>query len=111
MYQQPNHSYTSTESLRRLSSNNPFRSAANDGSRVSSTSSAGSSSIVKSPPSRSFETWVEKNKKLIEEDDSIDEDHYQNYLLLEQLTSNSDLIPPSKPRTTRTHSDPSVRYV
>ncbi|EGV60037.1 hypothetical protein CANTEDRAFT_116057 [Yamadazyma tenuis ATCC 10573] len=119
MYQQPNHSYASAESLRRLSSNNPFRGIPDSASnRVSSTSSGGSSNIVRSPPSRSFESWVEKNKKLIEEDDSIDDDHYNNYLLLDSHVSGSstrnssaqsDLAPPQKPRPTRTNSDPSVK--
>ncbi|KAJ9102160.1 hypothetical protein QFC19_004898 [Naganishia cerealis] len=66
MYQQPNHSYTSAESLRRLSSNNPFRQhAASRGVPLGSLSHSSNSA---------FDDWVDKNKKLFEE--SSDEEDY-----------------------------------
>lgn len=135
MYQQPNHSYASTDSIRRLSSNNPFRATSgvsdtgdrvvsidSTGNRISSNSSNGSVNMVRSPNSKNFDNWVAKNKKLVQENDSFEDDNYNNYLLLDEYAGSTDrlhespaddplLAPPTKPKTLRTNSDSSVKYV
>lgn len=83
MFQQPNHLFESTDSGRRLSSNNPFRQFAGIDSNKSGNGQSGYEaprlrnqlgSSVKSNGSSAFEDWVEKNKQLVnissdEEDD------------------------------------------
>lgn len=148
MYQQPNHSYTSTDSIRRFSSNNPFRppptsSAAGGaglgesgfgggsdrvssdsstgnltGNRISSNSSNGSINLVRSPNSKNFDSWVAKNKQLVQDESLEEDDNYNNYLLLDEYTNSNepspvetDFAPPQKPKSVRTNSDSSVKYV
>lgn len=123
MYQQPNHSYQSSDSLRRLSANNPFRQNNFEPPRHINRSASSLGSGHSTSQNQAFEDWVEKNKQLIE--DSDDEDiyslpkpvdmnlnmnvtgeasrpvHYNNY---------SDLPRPSFPNTVRAGSDSSVNY-
>ncbi|CUM64775.1 uncharacterized protein PRCAT00002386001 [Priceomyces carsonii] len=105
MYQQPNGSYHSTESLRRLSSNNPFRKFTE--SQQSSTSRSGT-------PTK-FEEWVSKNKKLAEASSDEDDGDYSGFRIDDYNASDSPLNerfskpqPPSRPQ--RTGSDSSVNY-
>ncbi|EGW31442.1 uncharacterized protein SPAPADRAFT_62006, partial [Spathaspora passalidarum NRRL Y-27907] len=135
MYQQPNHSYASADSLRRFSSNNPFRNQIdqrsvqpqNSGSSLSnsnknrspSKSSLGQSSIT-------FENWIQKNKDLLalssdEEEDEAPINRDDDILNVYQsnggtpLTSHNNSTsgtprPPQFPRATRADSDTSIHY-
>lgn len=78
--------------------------------------------MVRSPNSKNFDSWVAKNKQLVQEDDSFEDDNYNNYLLLDEYASSNDrlaeskhdesiLTPPNKPKPLRTNSDSSVKYV
>lgn len=104
MYQQPNHSYHSTESLRRLSSNNPFRNVSNssNNSETRYTNSNGTN-LVKSPNSN-FDSWVAKNKQLIDDENEELDENLNNYLLLDEDYSK----PQFPPKPVRANSDSSV---
>lgn len=82
MFQQPNHSFESTDSGRRLSSNNPFRQFVGSDSTSSGKgyeaprlrNQLGSS--VKSNGSSAFDEWVEKNKQLVNMSSDDEDDFY-----------------------------------
>lgn len=130
MYQQPNYSYHSNDSVHRLSSNNPFRMSSQSsggggggGFNDNLSMSSKKSQLVRSPQLTSFDEWVKKNKKLIDQDETFD-DSYDNYLLVDEQSRNkrvdlggstgSDyyakpVLPPS--RTGSNGSTTSHRYV
>ncbi|ODV78509.1 Pal1-domain-containing protein [Suhomyces tanzawaensis NRRL Y-17324] len=113
MYKQPNHSYASTDSLRRLSSNNPFRQhqaqASYEPPKLSNLSSL---SLHSGERPSSFGDWVEKNKQLL--DNSSDEEQPfrpVNMGLKYSPLSREDLGKPVfPPKPHRADSDSSVNY-
>ncbi|EAZ63017.1 predicted protein [Scheffersomyces stipitis CBS 6054] len=112
MYRQSNHSYASTDSSRRLSSNNPFRTSVQIEPAISRSSlSAGSENRVSTPP-QNFEDWVQKNKSLV--DMSDDEDFYEATESSNGSANNNsstDFARPAFPaRPVRAGSDSSVNY-
>ena len=120
MYRQPNHSYTSSDSLRRLSSNNPFRIQQQQQQQqqqqpkyVAPQQSNRSNNSVSSPSN--FEDWVEKNKQLIEISSDEDEPYrpVDMSLNMKDTTKNNsgDLARPVFPhKPVRADSDSSVNY-
>lgn len=122
MYQQPNHSYQSSDSLRRLSANNPFRQHNFEPPRHVNRSASSLGSGHSASQNQAFDDWVEKNKQLIEESD--DEDLYSlpnpvdMSLNFNESRDNSrpandqfnDLARPTFPTTVRAGSDSSVNY-
>ncbi|RLV90233.1 Uncharacterized protein JA1_004704 [Spathaspora sp. JA1] len=139
MYQQPNHSYTSADSLRRLSSNNPFRNQI-DREQLQSQAQASGSHVFNISPTKSpskisrlgqssitFENWIEKNKSLLdlssdEEEDDIKINKEDDILNVYQSNGGTPLSshnnsasgtprpPQFPPRATRAGSDTSIHY-
>jgi hypothetical protein len=108
MYQQPSATYRSADSLRRLSTNNPFRQ--NFAAPRHSNSSNG---LIRSP-NAAFDDWVEKNKKFIDES-SDDEDNNENIVNFHGHSTSPVKEPeftrPEFPnRPARTGSDSTVSY-
>lgn len=114
MYKQPNHSFESSTSGRRLSSNNPFRPANGSSDLLTDPASSRptttrnlSNNSVRSTNSQAFEDWVEKNKVLV--DLSSDEEDTRYYMNPNQ--KDIDFAKPQfPPKPTRTGSDSSVNY-
>ncbi|KAK6462288.1 Pal1 cell morphology protein-domain-containing protein [Scheffersomyces coipomensis] len=126
MYQQPNHSYSSTDSFKRISSNNPFRQFVDQpttsstiqqqhhtstSTTTSNRSSNGGGRRTNTPPN--FDEWVQKNKQLLdlsdgeEEDDDEDDD----YGFAAPQKSNYNYKKPQMPsRPVRAGSDSSINY-
>lgn len=104
MYQQPKLAYASTDSVRRLSSNNPFRlqesvvspsrNSFYEQPRISTQSSGSLSNLG------SFNDWVEKNRQLLETESDDEEEH--------RFVDMSRPLFPPKP--VRADSDSSVNY-
>lgn len=122
MYQQPNHSYQSSDSLRRLSANNPFRQNSFEPPRHVNRSASSLGSGHSASQNQAFDDWVEKNKQLIEESDDEDlyslSNHVDMGLNLNESQDASrpinghfnNLPRPSFPTTVRAGSDSSVNY-
>lgn len=125
MYQQPNHSYQSSDSLRRLSVNNPFRPRNFEQPQHLNRSATSVGSAHSNTQNQAFDDWVEKNKQLIEESD--DEDFYRSpdpidmNLNMDHTANNAvplstynndhhELSRPVFPVTVRAGSDSSVNY-
>lgn len=120
MYQQPNHSYQSSDSLRRLSVNNPFRQNNFEPPRHVNRSATSLGSTSKN---QAFDDWVDKNKNLIEVSDDEDIYSLSNAVDMSLNMNVSDDAPrpagyndynelprPSFPNTVRAGSDSSVNY-
>ncbi|KAK6201494.1 Pal1 cell morphology protein-domain-containing protein [Scheffersomyces amazonensis] len=123
MYQQPNHSYSSTDSFKRVSSNNPFRQSLESPTKVSTTirqqytsnsnHSNGSGSHSKAhrhntPPN--FDDWVLKNKQLLDLSDEDDDDDDNYGLSVNHRGDNYNYRKPIPPKPVRTGSDSSINY-
>lgn len=110
MYQQPSATYRSADSLRRLSTNNPFRQ-----NFAAPRHSNASNGLIRSP-NAAFDDWVEKNKKFIDES-SDDEDINENIVNFYGLSSSQSPVkepefarPEFPTRPARTGSDSTVSY-
>lgn len=135
MYQQPNHSFDSTQS-RRLSSNNPFRFMNNNGNGSNSNNNSSGNlsrpnmnrtASDRSTGNQAFEDWVEKNKVLIDiSSDEENDEIYNNHTKISNNKSsnsnnnnnnynydqsNDQFVQPNFPaKPVRTGSDSSVNY-
>ncbi|KAK6455117.1 uncharacterized protein RJT20DRAFT_136277 [Scheffersomyces xylosifermentans] len=119
MYRQPSQTYGSTDSLRRLSSNNPFRQhveqpiGSSQIEHPTRTSLTLGSDRVPTPPTN-FEDWIEKNKQLIDgsdEDDVYEEPSRHHSTGHTSNSSSGDFAKPVfPPRPVRADSDSSVNY-
>lgn len=113
MYQQPKLAYASTDSVRRLSSNNPFRQV--DSRPVLSptsgsfyehprfaTRSSGSLNIHSQLTTNNFDEWVDKNKQLLDIESDEEAGHENTFV---------DMGAPQFPhKVSRADSDSSVNY-
>ncbi|CAH2352613.1 hypothetical protein CLIB1423_07S03554 [[Candida] railenensis] len=114
MYQQPQGSYHSSDSLRRFSSNNPFRQQPFSAPQHSNPSNG---SIRSS--NAAFDDWVERNKKIInessdEEDGAVTADTIVNFYgsSISPVKPNREELakPELPPKPVRTGSDSTVNY-
>lgn len=105
MYQQPPGVNHSSDSLRRLSSNNPFRQY------IAPQHSNPSSGSIRTS-NAAFEEWVEKNKKFIDEesDEEISGENIVNFYGAPSPMTEEFARPQFPTRIQRTGSDSSVSY-
>lgn len=122
MYKQPSHTYSSTDSLRRLSSNNPFRSQVEldyqqplvqEPNNSPPRPMYSPSRLSNVSQSASFDSWVRKNKQLVDvsSDEEDDGSEYRSQNNGYKTVSHAITGPPKfPPRATRADSDTSIQY-